>query len=226
MSAGYFSPPSALASSVSASVGATSSPSSAAGAASVVGARRGHDRQDRVRRVQDLDAFRGDQFLDGDVLVDVQVGDIDFQMIRNRRREARDLDLPMHEIDHTAVEPDTFGRPDEMDRHLHVDGLRGIDTHEVDVNQPLADRIALQFTQHHGAAVFPVAQRQREDGVPSASQPQDLLDATGVDGHRECIEFHPVDVARDAPSRRAVGDRHSCRGPRAWPPRRRFSLLN
>ena len=52
-----------------------------------------------------------------------------------------DLDLAMHEVEHTALDLHAARLAVQADRHLHVDLLGEVDTVEVGVQQLMGDRL-------------------------------------------------------------------------------------
>ena len=50
------------------------------------------------------------QVLRLDVLADVEVGDVELEVLRDVARQALDVDLAVHEVDHAALDLDTVGR--------------------------------------------------------------------------------------------------------------------
>ena len=90
------------------------------------------------------------------MLVQVQRGDVEVDVLRDVRREALDLDLAQDEFEHAAFRLDALRDAEQPDGDGDADRLREIDPHEVHVNEPLGHGIALQRLDHDRArAVLP-----------------------------------------------------------------------
>ena len=75
------------------------------------------------------------------MLTDLDAGDVDVNLLRNRSRQALDFDLASDEIEQAALGPNADGDTVERDVDPHPDALRHVDAHEVDVLDSAGDRI-------------------------------------------------------------------------------------
>src|SRR3954468_7486195 len=107
--------------------------------------RRGDDRDRGVRVIDDLDAIRHLEIADVERVPDRDVRDIGFDAPRDVDRVDANRELRHHLAQNAAGHPDTLGRAREHDGHVHRHLLAGDELLEVDVQNLLLERVALDL---------------------------------------------------------------------------------
>src|SRR4029077_1274208 len=103
----------------------------------------GHRHHRLVRIVQDAHPVGDLQVLDGEDVVDVQVGDVGFEVLRNAAGQAGDPHFAEHHLENAlrVLDPDRLAHV--VDGHRDLDGAVHRHFLQVDVDEVLRDRIEL-----------------------------------------------------------------------------------
>ena len=132
-------------------------------------------------------------------LVDLELGDIDLEKVRQMPRQAGDLDVAEQALDDTAfLDADGFLFANDPDRNVQRDCLVGDDAQKVDMQDLRPRRVSLHGLDDDGLAVLAEPNRQdvREEALAVHFVDQFVL----AERDRPRVPAAAVDDCGDAPA--------------------------